>query len=127
MGNMEKAYSYFSDTVRMDLTDLQGNTEDGLHLANLGGSWLSVVQGFAGMQVTSAGELKLIPHLPAEWDGFEFRIVFNGRLLNINIVDGKSTIKLVDGQPMNIIVDNKLYKLEKETLEVLSKGEQPWD
>ncbi|MCX0326191.1 glycoside hydrolase family 65 protein [Apilactobacillus kunkeei] len=123
MGDMKKAYSYFSDTVRMDLTDLQGNTEDGLHLANLGGSWLSVVQGFAGMQVTSAGELKIIPHLPIEWDGFEFRIVFNGRLLNINIVDGKTTIKLVDGQPMNIIVDNKSYKLEKATLEILSKGE----
>lgn len=123
MGDMKKAYSYFSDTVRMDLTDLQGNTEDGLHLANLGGSWLSVVQGFAGMQVTSAGELKIIPHLPIEWDGFEFRIVFNGRLLNINIVDGKTTIKLVDGQPMNIIVNNKSYKLEKATLEVLSKGE----
>ncbi|KOY79877.1 glycoside hydrolase family 65 protein [Apilactobacillus kunkeei] len=123
MGDMKKAYSYFSDTVRMDLTDLQGNTEDGLHLANLGGSWLSVVQGFAGMQVTSAGELKVIPHLPIEWDGFEFRIVFNGRLLNINIVDGKTTIKLVDGQPMNIIVDNKSYKLEKATLEILSKGE----
>ncbi|KPN83616.1 Maltose phosphorylase / Trehalose phosphorylase [Apilactobacillus kunkeei] len=123
MGDMKKAYRYFSDTVRMDLTDLQGNTEDGLHLANLGGSWLSVVQGFAGMQVTSSGELKIIPHLPIEWDGFEFRIVFNGRLLNINIVDGKTTIKLVDGQPMNIIVDNKSYKLEKATLEVLSKGE----
>lgn len=123
MGDMKKAYSYFSDTVRMDLTDLQGNTEDGLHLANLGGSWLSVVQGFAGMQVTSDGELKIIPHLPIEWDGFEFRIVFNGRLLNINIVDGKTAIKLVDGQPMNIIVDNKSYKLEKATLEVLSKGE----
>lgn len=123
MGDMKKAYSYFSDTVRMDLTDLQGNTEDGLHLANLGGSWLSVVQGFAGMQVTSAGELKIIPHLPIEWDGFEFRIVFNGRLLNINIVDGKTTIKLVDGQPMNIIVNNKSYKLEKATLDILSKGE----
>ncbi|MCK8635180.1 glycoside hydrolase family 65 protein [Apilactobacillus kunkeei] len=123
MGNMEKAYSYFSDTVRMDLTDLQGNTEDGLHLANLGGSWLSVVQGFAGMQVTSAGELKLIPHLPAEWDGFEFRIVFNGRLLDIHIVKGKTSIKLLDGQPMNIIVNDKSYKLEKALLEILSKGE----
>ncbi|AYF92241.1 glycoside hydrolase family 65 protein [Apilactobacillus bombintestini] len=120
MGYMNKAYDYFLDTVRMDLTDLQGNTEDGLHLANLGGSWMSVVQGFAGMQVTPQGVLKLIPHLPKEWEGFNFRMVFHNRLLNINISGNQTTISLLDGKPMNVLVNDKSYHLEK-ILKILTK------
>lgn len=39
LGLENKAYDYFLNTATMDLVDLQGNIQDGLHLANMGGSW----------------------------------------------------------------------------------------
>ncbi|USS91447.1 glycoside hydrolase family 65 protein [Fructobacillus americanaquae] len=113
MGNVKKAYSYFSDTVRMDLIDLQGNTEDGLHLANLGGSWLDVVQGFAGMQVTAQGILKILPHLPEEWNSFEFRLMFKKRLLKFVIDQQITEITLINGDPLEVIINQKKYTLSK--------------
>jgi len=46
IGEKEKAYRYFMDTALMDLTDQQGNTKDGIHAANMGGTWMSMVYGF---------------------------------------------------------------------------------
>ncbi len=47
----EKAYDYFMDSVYMDLKDLNKNTSDGLHMANLGGSLLSVLSGFLELEL----------------------------------------------------------------------------
>ena len=49
IGETAKAYRYFMDTALMDLTDLQKNVVDGIHGANMGGSWLSLIYGFAGL------------------------------------------------------------------------------
>src|SRR5699024_3455467 len=67
IGLKQKAYDYFIDTVRTDLTDLQGNSADGLHVANLGGSWLTVVFGFCGVEVKN-GTLFLHNNLPKAWN-----------------------------------------------------------
>ena len=48
LGYTEMAYSYFSRTARMDLDDMNGNVGDGVHTAAMAGTWISIVQGFAG-------------------------------------------------------------------------------
>ena len=37
-------------TARMDLDDVNGNVEDGVHTAAMAGTWISIVNGFAGMR-----------------------------------------------------------------------------
>jgi len=49
-GDVEKGWSYFQKTVRMDLDDLHGNARDGIHAAAMAGSWLSLVYGFGGFR-----------------------------------------------------------------------------
>ena len=49
-GDVEKGWSYFKTTVRMDLDDLHGNAKDGIHAAAMAGSWLSLVYGFGGFR-----------------------------------------------------------------------------
>ncbi|MFH0071010.1 glycoside hydrolase family 65 protein, partial [Peribacillus sp. NPDC056705] len=51
IGNTDKAYEYFIETARLDLDNTHGNTKDGLHMANMGGTWMSIVYGFAGMRI----------------------------------------------------------------------------
>ncbi|MCV3763598.1 glycoside hydrolase family 65 protein [Companilactobacillus farciminis] len=107
IGLKQKAYDYFTDTVRMDLTDLQGNSADGLHLANLGGSWLTVVSGFGGLKVKN-GYLYLKNNLPTAWDKMTIRLKLQGRLLSITYLSKKILVKILKGKPLKIFIDGKL-------------------
>lgn len=79
----EKAYDYFMDTALMDLTDLQGNVVDGIHAANMGGSWLSLIYGFAGLHFDQG--LKLSNHLPNEIDQLTFSLIYKKEKITVTL------------------------------------------
>ena len=109
----DKAFEMYSRTARLDLDNYNNDTEDGLHITSMTGSWLAIVQGFAGMRVID-GELEFAPFLPKEWDGYKFRINFRGRLLNIVVDKTGSKIELLKGEPLKI-------KLNGEEVELTAK------
>ncbi len=78
LGDAEKALRYFAETVRLDLDDAHGNTKDGLHAANMGGTWLALVFGFGGFRPLGEA-IGLDPVLPRAWTGLSFRIAYRGR------------------------------------------------
>jgi len=51
LGYSNKAFRYFMTTARLDLEDQHHNTQDGLHLANMAGTWMVMVNGYAGVRV----------------------------------------------------------------------------
>jgi len=104
IGLKKKAYNYFTDTVRTDLTDLQGNSADGLHVANLGGSWLTVVSGFGGLLIKD-NQLVVTNHLPDEWKQLSIRIMYQKRLLEITYSTDKTDVKLISGAPVKVMID----------------------
>ena len=111
IGLKKKAYSYFTDTVRTDLTDLQGNSADGLHVANLGGSWLTVVSGFGGLLIKD-NQLVVNNHLPDEWKQLTVRIMYRERLLEITYLPDQTTVKLISGEPVKMLVDGVLTEVK---------------
>lgn len=115
VGYREKAYKFFGDALKLDLKNTHGNTKDGLHMANLAGSALSMIYGFAGLRVQEKG-IGLRPWLPDVWKGFDFKIVFKGRTLKIQI-DERLRIDLLEGQPLEIEIYNKRVEV-KDTLVV---------
>lgn len=106
----EKAFEMYSRTARLDLDNYNNDTEDGLHITSMTGSWLAIVQGFAGMRVID-GELEFAPFLPKEWDGYKFRINFRGRLLSIEVDKTGSKIELLKGEPLKIKLNGEETKL----------------
>ncbi|MCT2909680.1 glycoside hydrolase family 65 protein [Schleiferilactobacillus harbinensis] len=104
LGMADKAYAYFTDTARMDLVDLQGNAADGLHLANLGGSWLSIITGFAGVKYTGA-QLSVTNHLPEQWESLAFIINYQGRVLKFTLTHGTTIASLEFGEPIDVVID----------------------
>ena len=48
VGELDLAYDYLRETALVDLRDVAGNTDDGLHLAALAGGWLAVVARLRG-------------------------------------------------------------------------------
>ncbi len=84
IGNEDKAYEYYLRTARLDLDDYNNDTKDGCHITSMAGSWLAVVQGFAGMRVVD-GHVKFNPFIPSQWNSYTFRITFRGALLSIKV------------------------------------------
>lgn len=84
LGKEEKAYEFYNRTARLDLDNYNNDTEDGLHITSMTGSWLAIVQGFAGMR--SANEtLAFAPFIPKEWDRYSFTIVYRNHTLKVEV------------------------------------------
>lgn len=113
LGYWDRAYRLFLRSARLDLEDLNGDTRDGLHLTSMGGTWAAVVQGFAGLSVRE-DRLSLAPYLPDGWRRYAFRIRFRGRRLEIDVQANGVTIAQSDGEPMEILVHGRTYRLDKD-------------
>lgn len=106
----DKAFEMYSRTARLDLDNYNNDTNDGLHITSMTGSWLAIVQGFAGMRVID-DELQFAPFLPKEWTGYKFRINFRGRLLSISVSQKGTQIDLLKGDDLTIKLNGKNLKL----------------
>lgn len=112
LGYNKKAYDYFNETARLDLDNTHGNTKDGLHMANMGGTWLAIVYGFAGLRVKESG-LTLAPSLPEQWNSLGFKLQYQNRLLNIQLVQSYVTYTLVTGADLTITHHGETITLER--------------
>lgn len=106
VGYREKAYHYFMGTARMDLDNTHGNTKDGIHAANMAGTWMSLVNGFAGMRVDD-DLLSFQPYLPDGWEEYSFKIIYRKRLIEITVNSNGATYKLLEGECLQIFHDQK--------------------
>jgi maltose phosphorylase len=84
IGKQEDAYRFYLRTSRLDLDDYNNDTEDGLHITSMAGTWMSVVEGFAGMHVKDE-RLIFNPFLPDKWRSYSFNITFRGVLINVKV------------------------------------------
>ena len=85
----------------MDLDDLEHNTRDGLHIASLAGAWIAAVAGFGGLR-DHDGALSFSPRLPPRLARLAFRLVFRGRLIEVEVKHEQATYKLLDGEPIEL-------------------------
>jgi maltose phosphorylase len=91
LGYQEKAYEMYLRTSRLDLDNYNNDTEDGLHITSMAGTWMSVIEGFGGVKVIDS-VLQIQPFVPGQWKSFGFKIVFRGARLNVNVSSGKTTV-----------------------------------
>ena len=120
LDKIEKAYEMYVRTARLDLDDYNNDTEDGLHITSMAGTWMSVVKGFGGMRVKNT-QLHLNPILPANWESLSFRIGLKNNLLEIGISKDGVTIKNLSESDVEIsLFDNKV--LIKGNSEYFSVG-----
>ncbi len=91
LGKIEKAYEMYVRTSRLDLDDYNNDTEDGLHITSMAGTWMSVVKGFGGMRIKNT-KLYLKPTLPDSWKSLAFRVGLKDNLLEIEIKKDKIKI-----------------------------------
>ncbi|WP_170924774.1 glycoside hydrolase family 65 protein [Enterococcus sp. 9E7_DIV0242] len=124
LGQEEKAVELYKRTARLDLDNYNNDTDDGLHITSMSGSWLAIVQGFAGMR-NYQGQLSFNPFLPEMWEGYSFTINYRGRLVSVMTDQKQVTIKLLEGEPLEVQLYGKASLLtEKLTVPLILKEEQ---
>ncbi len=104
IGDEERAYEFYLRTSRLDLDDYNADTRDGLHITSMAGTWMAVVEGFAGKRVYDDGMLRLAPFIPKEWGAYEFNITHQGALLQVRVTEGEVTIKNVSDVALTVAV-----------------------
>ncbi|WP_353717884.1 glycoside hydrolase family 65 protein [Dyadobacter sp. 676] len=109
LGMREKAYEMYLRTARLDLDDYNNDTEDGLHITSMAGTWMSIVKGFAGQRVKD-GSLYFKPYIPDQWEGYSFRIGFRGALLKVSVSRQAISIENSTETALTVFVnDQKVY------------------
>lgn len=112
IGYKEAAYNYFMQTARLDLDDYNSNTYEGIHSACMGGSWLCVTHGFAGMRVYQ-GILHFNPYLPQGWESYQFNIRIVGQKLIISVDSVGVNYYLQEGDKISFWHNDQKINLKK--------------
>lgn len=109
IGETEKAYRLFLHATRLDLDDYNNETDQGLHITSMPGSWLALVRGFANLQVYHK-ILNFSPVRSSHWTKYAFKVNFQGRKLGVEVT-GEVRITLLAGEPLAIQVYDTPYTL----------------
>lgn len=120
LGDEKRAYEFYLRTARLDLDDYNNDTKDGLHITSMAGTWMSVVEGFAGMRVWD-DHLHFTPMLPEKWDSYSFNILFRGFKLNIKVGRDFTMIRNYSVEDIILYIHKEEYRIKGSAqLEVLS-------
>lgn len=113
IGYDKDAYDYFTCTSRLDLDDYHKNVHTGIHAANMAGTWMGIVYGFAGMRMKGS-QLHFNPKLPKAWKKYSFRVNYNGRLIEVEISRDHTEYRLIKGDPIVIYSGGREVRVSQD-------------
>ena len=111
LGLRQEARAYFGDSVKTDLLNTHGNSKDGIHTANMGGCYMAVVKGFAGLRLCADG-VRMDPFLPEGWTGLQFSFQYRGSRLRFQMEGDTYSVRLLSGGPVSVFTREKAFCLE---------------
>ncbi len=124
IGDKSTAYKMYLRTSRLDLDDYNREVAEGLHITSMAGTWMSIVEGLAGVRVQGEN-LILNPITPDQWTKYEFNIFHQNQPLSLSIsketisIENKGEIKInaiILGQSIEILPSSSI----ETNLKVLS-------
>ncbi|UCB56460.1 MAG: glycoside hydrolase family 65 protein [Candidatus Omnitrophota bacterium] len=92
--DLPKAYSLFNVALHIDISNIFGNSHEGVHAASLGGTWQTVIFGFGGVKIMK-DKLSITPRMPLSWHTLEFCLFWQGNILNLKLTNDCVKIKNV--------------------------------
>jgi trehalose/maltose hydrolase-like predicted phosphorylase len=112
LGLTAMALRFFHETAAIDLSDTHVAIDGGIHIAALGGTWLTAVCGFAGLSMTADGPA-VDPRLPAAWQSLSFSVQWHGRSLHIRIdqLERRIEVRLDAGYPITMRVSGQPHRI----------------
>ena len=105
INNVDKAYDYYIRASRLDLDDYNKEIKQGLHITSMGGSWMSIVEGFAGLKVKN-DKIYFDTKIPKKWESYSFKVNIKNRKIEIKIDQKSTSAKLISGDKINLIIND---------------------
>jgi alpha,alpha-trehalose phosphorylase len=114
VGDVEKATRYGMAALLMDLADVGGNVRDGCHVASMGGTWMMLTYGLAGMR-DHDGTLSFWPRrAPEDSAILRFPLTYRGKRLEVEIGQGKVEYTLREGESLVIRHETEDIELTRQ-------------
>jgi alpha,alpha-trehalose phosphorylase len=114
IGDTDKAFRYGTAALLMDLADVGGNVKDGCHIASMGGTWMMLTYGFAGMR-DHDGTLSFLPRrAPEENAILRFLVTYRGQLLEVEIGLNNVEYALREGERLMIRHETEAIELTRD-------------
>ena len=110
IGEIGKAWEYARYAALMDLADIGGNVKHGAHIASIGGTWMAVVYGMAGMRDYD-GQISFKPQLPLDIQRVNVPLVIRDHELEVDITREAVTYLLRRGDTFTILHRGKALTL----------------
>lgn len=101
VGKIEKGEEYFLKTARMDLDDINKNVKDGIHAAAMGGTWLTLIYGFAGLR-DDGERIGFRPALPKSIGKLSFTLQIRKQILAVTVFHDRVSYRLGSGERLSI-------------------------
>jgi alpha,alpha-trehalose phosphorylase len=129
VGQLGLAYDYLGEAALVDLDNLQHNTSDGVHIASLAGTWISLVVGFAGLRYGKE-MVGFAPRLPDDITRLAFNILIRGQRLRVEVTHDRARYSIDDGEPLEIMHHGKPVKLsggkpQQRSIPKITPGPRP--
>jgi alpha,alpha-trehalose phosphorylase len=113
LGKMKKAEEYARYALMMDLGDIGGNVKSGLHMASMGGTWMAIVNGIAGMRDYD-GQISFRPRLPGKIRLLRFRLTIRGQTIEVKMETRQVIYRLVEGEKITLHHGGHKFTLTRE-------------
>jgi len=123
IGKMDKAYELYLRTSRLDLDDYNHEADEGLHITSMAGTWMSVVEGMAGVRIYENG-LSIDPKIPSAWKSYKFQILYKNNPISIAVTQSEIKIENLGKLALELKVINELITLnvaEKRILNLITQ------
>jgi len=101
VGDVFRAYHLFNVCLRADISNLYGNTGEGMHAASLGGTYQAIVFGFAGISVYRE-MLSVNPKIPHTWNELALRFLWRGARLALALTPDTAKITVLSSKSKSL-------------------------
>jgi len=119
IGEYDKAVDYTRAALLMDLADVGGNVRDGCNIASMGGTWMVMAYGFAGLRDYD-GQLSFHPQRPPEAQSFlRFPLTWRDKILDIEIGPESTIYSLREGDEIVIGHDAEVINLTRGSPKII--------
>ncbi len=115
LGEIDQAYQFYLRTSRLDLDDYNKEVHEGLHITSMGGTWMSLVEGFGGMRIKN-DMLSFKPQIPKQWEAYSFKINFRDQILKVNVCKNETNFELEGTSDLQILVNDNIVTITPNNL-----------
>lgn len=122
LGDLTSAWKYFENSLGTDTGDQNGNTKDGLHIANMGGVYAVMTAGFGGVRCEKDG-LSLFPLLPDGLKSYRFCLCYRGSHIRVTVGKNGCKLRVIEGGSVQVRVYGRKVTVGREEIELLRRAE----